>query len=233
MARPRLSDRADYGLVYLMPIDAFHKGRISLEQLGEVVHGYGNALEAYRAGAFDPAEIGTPSVYAIDPEAWRKHLECFIDGIDKTEKARAKKRGEGVSLSVSPSITSNKSKDEGKMKKKEDEKKGREGEREREAGRGAREGAGIPPFAFAEQLRLLRDHDGKAYDPVSLAVMACGTQSDDDRRAFGAALSRIGKPAFLLALEECYKRAGGNPIPPSQFQKELNAVEGRDDAGMP
>ncbi len=227
MARPRLSDRADYGLVYLTPIVAFHKGRITLDQLGEVVHGYGEALEAYRAGNFDPSAIDIPAVFAMDSEAWQKHLECFIDGIDKTERARAKKRGECVSLSVSPSITDNRSKDENKGEINEDEKKGREGEKGRE-----REGGGMPPRAFAEQLRLLRERDGKAYDPVSLAVMACGTQSDDDRRAFGVALSRIGKTAFLVALEECHRRAGLKPIPPAIFQKELNSVEGRDHAGV-
>lgn len=254
MARPRASERADYGLVYLMSIDAFHKDRISLEQLGEVVHGYGAALEAYRSGAFDPYEIGVPSVYAFDPEAWRKHLECFIDGINKTEKARAKKRGareqgdaednaEGDSLGVSPSKTDNKSKGEVKVKERKEKKS------EGNSRAGARELPPSPPSppsgnispeispmsfrAYEDMSLLTRSHNGeKPYDPVTLAMRVCQLppEDTDNRRPFGKELARVGPLPFLDAVDKCYKAALADrkAVTPSVLQRafaDLPAAE--------
>ncbi len=97
MARPRASEKADYGLVYLQPIVALHKGTLKDADALEWLHGYGAALAAYRAGNFDSASIPCPSVFAWDEDAWQRHIEAFIDGVEQTERHRAKMRRKGVS----------------------------------------------------------------------------------------------------------------------------------------
>ncbi len=102
MARPRASERADFGLLYLQPIVALGRGTLKDADALEWLRGYAVALDAYRRGTFNAEDIPAPSIFAWDETAWQRHLEAFVDGVDATEKRRASKRGKGVSVSKTP-----------------------------------------------------------------------------------------------------------------------------------
>ena len=189
MSRPRASEHADYGLVYLQVIVAFHEGRITLEQTGDVLHGYGTALEQYRNGTFDSRTIPAPSVFgSFDVEPWRRHLESFIDGIEKVEAKRIKNRTEpkppvsatetANETGVSATETANET---GTKEKKREEKGLKEIKTEAEDKEEAfRPSVSVSVFKGELSYSAFQNPDN---DPVSLAMRLCEVEDLAEREA--------------------------------------------------
>ena len=204
MSRPRASDEADYGLVYLEIIVAFGEGRIKAEHLAEVAQAYYTALMQYRQGTFDSQTIQAPIVYAADIRGWRQRLEVFIDGIEQVEARRARDRDRDKERKRPKSPFPTREIDNTGFptretdNRREEKKRSEEKVIKTEEEEAFRPSVSVSVFKGELSAQALKNPD---HDPVSLAMALCKVEDVRNWNTFQKLLRLKGDGVFRDVLE--------------------------------